>query len=224
MKREVRRERKLPAFSIGVGELEVLSQRLMALFDETPAVYVSININLKGENLSFDSVSDVVGYSGNLTKISDFRIYFSQGDRSVSIRSTLLFGRLPEVYASADSEAWCAGALETVYSFLSAYRLWYGWFLSAPLGWVLFALVNVPNVAQIVMKRDQFVPKIVVAGWVAMTLVLGVLYVFSSKILPSSVIVFKRTESFMRRHVGELSLVVAIISAALTIVGWFVAK
>ncbi|WP_126286081.1 hypothetical protein [Burkholderia stagnalis] len=224
MQREVARSKKLPAFSIGIGGLEVLFNRLSALFDKDKKIYGSINITLKSEVLTFDNVDELKQYSGSLGRVTNFSIRLSQDGRRVSIRSASIGSSRAEVITYAESEAWCAGAIETVYAYMSSNRLWYDWFLSAPLGWLLIIMVNIPTVAQLVFPKGQLISKTVVAGWVAMTAVMTVLFFSKGKLLPASILVFNGTDNFIRRYAAELSLLVAIISVVLTVVGWFVAK
>ncbi|HHQ4581367.1 hypothetical protein ACK33C_08900 [Aeromonas hydrophila] len=224
MKREVKRERTLPAFSMGIGELEVLCKRLTEQFENPEDVYISIDITLPSESLEFKGVEELKQYSALRGRITKFRLWFSQGGRHVSIWSSSFFGSLPEVGATAETEAWCAGAIETVNAFIQSNKLWYHWFVSAPIGWILFIFANIPSIVLLFLPQGQSLDKSVFAGWLAITISLAILYFFRARLLPSSVIVVTREESFVRRNAAELSLVVAIASAVLTVVGWFVGK
>ncbi len=224
MKREVKRERALPAFSVGIGELEVLCKRLTEQFDSPEDVYIKIELTLPSESLEFRSIEELRQYSNLRGRITKFRLWFSQGERHVSIRSSSLLGSRPEVSASAETEAWCAGAIETVYSFIQSNRLWYHWFVSAPIGWIFFIFANIPNIALLLLPKGQSLEKPVFAGWLAVTITLGILYFARTTLLPSSVIIVTREEGFVRRNAAELSLLVAIVSAVLTVIGWFFGK
>lgn len=224
MKREVRRERALPAFSVGIGELEVLCRRLIEQFESPKDVYVKIELTLPSESLEFKSIEELRQYSDLRGRITKFRLWFSQGERNISIRTGSLFGSRPEVSASAGTEAWCAGAIETVYSFMQSNRLWYHWFVSAPIGWIFFIFANIPSIALLLLPKGQSLEKPVFAGWLAVTITLGILYFARAKLLPSSVIVVTREEGFIRRNAAELSLLVAIVSAILTVIGWLFGK
>ncbi len=140
MKREVERERKIPAFSIGIGELEVLWGRAVALFEDTEKVYGLIDITLPTEKLEFKDIEELKQYSNLKGRITKFSLWLSQKGRRVSIRSSHLFYSQAIVSATGETEAWCAGAIETVYSFLQSYKVWYHWLVSAPIGWVLILL------------------------------------------------------------------------------------
>lgn len=224
MKREVRRERALPAFSVGIGELEVLCRRLTEQFDRPDDVYIKIELTLPSENLEFRSIEELRQYSDLRGRITKFRLWFSQGERHVSIRSSSFFGSRPEVSASAETEAWCAGAIETVYSFIQSNRLWYHWFVSAPIGLIFFIFANIPTIALLFLPKGQSLEKPVFAGWLAVTIALGILYFARAKLLPSSVIVVTEEEGFVKRNAAELSLVVAIVSAVLSVISWFFGK
>lgn len=224
MKREVRRERVLPAFSIGIGELEVLCKRLTEQFENPDDVYVRIYITLPSESLEFKGVEELKKYPALRGRIMKFRLLFSQGERHVSIRSSSFLGAWPEVSATADTEAWCAGAIETVAAFIQSNKVWYHWFVSAPIGWILFIFANIPNIALLFLPQGQSLDKPVFVGWLVIIISLTTLYFFRGRLLPSSIIVITREDSFVRRNAAELSLLVAIASAVLTIVGWFVGK
>jgi hypothetical protein len=51
MKREVRREEKLPAFNLPVSELELLWQRMAELFDSSTSMRSSLSLRLPNERL-----------------------------------------------------------------------------------------------------------------------------------------------------------------------------
>jgi hypothetical protein len=56
-------------------------------------------------------------------------------------------------------------------------------------------------------------------SWILLMVVLLLLYFKKSSLLPSSSIIITQEDSFLRRHIGELSLLVAIASAVLTVIG-----
>ena len=223
MQRQVERERVLPAFSLGLGDFEVLIKRLLALFDAED-VYVSINITLKGEELTFKSVEEIKEYAALKGTVGTFSIWISAGNKRISLRSRLLFGQMPTISAVADSEAWCAGATETAYSFLVAYRRWYSWFIAAPIGWLLLILGNTPIVAILVLPKGTPVPKPILIAWLAAVLVLIVLFISRSTLLPAATLRITEEDSFVNKHAAELSLVIALVSALLTAIGWLVSQ
>lgn len=224
MKREVERERELPAFSVTVGELEVLWQRLALLFDDPSNLYASIDVRLPSEQLEFANVEELRQYEHLPPQITDFTIRLSQKGRSVRIRSGRLLTAKANVSATSETEAWCAGAIDTVYSFLQSHKLWYSWFVSAPIGWLLFFVSNMPGPVLLLMPKDGKIDRIVVFGWLGAFITLFLLYFGRERLLPSGVLRVSATTGFVRRYVAELSLAIAIVSAILTIIGWFVAK
>lgn len=223
MKREVKREKRLPAFSINVDELGILWTRLIALFDENQTVYSTIKISLPSEELEFDTIEELKQYPQLKGKITKFSLWLSQArTRHISIRSSSFLNSQAEVSASADNEAWCAGAIETTFSFLQAHKLWYHWFVAAPIGWLLLLLANAPTIAGLFLPKGEVIDKFVYAGWLSITLAIAIPYFGKSKLLPASVIRVTDEEGFIRKHGVELSLLIAVLSAVLTVVGWFV--
>lgn len=225
MKREVERKQQLPAYSVTLDQLDVLIDRLRALFTEPQDVRCSIDIRLKSEKLSFDSVSELKAYPALKGRATEFAIWVSQSPRRIWISSAgVLFDSRSSVNAQGESEGWCAGAIETVLSFVHPHKLWYHWFVSAPIGWILLAVAYLPAVYFSFLPKGSIVEKTVVAGWVGATVTLFVLWLGRSRLLPASVLRITDDESFIRRHGPELSLLIALASAVLTIVGWFVGK
>lgn len=222
MKREVEREQKLPAFEIGIAELEVLHDRLLALFPQPEEVHCSIDITLKSEKLEFESVAELKKYESLKGAITKFSLWLSCGGKRISLRSSSLFGGRGGVSAKADNEAWCAGAIETATSFLQSHRLWYDWFISSPLGWVLSAFAYIPSLSLALLPKGTVIEKPVVYAWVAITATLAILYVARSRLLPTAVLVFSKEDGFIQRNAAQLSLLIAAISAVLTVVGWYV--
>lgn len=224
MKREVQREAKLPAFSVTVGELELLWHRLVALFDSPDGIYATIGINLPSEQLEFRSVEEMKAYPelrGSLTK---FSIRLSKGERRIAIRAGGILMSRAEATATAESEVWCAGALECVTTFSSAHAVWYNWFLSAPIGWILVVVANAPMLASLAYPKGAQMDKPLVYAWFGVTCTLAFLYVAKGWLLPAAVIRVSEAESLLRRRAPELSLLIALISAALTVIGWFIGK
>lgn len=224
MKREVEREQKLPSFRIGVAELEVLFDRLLALFPEPDEVHTSVDITLKSEKLEFDNVAELKQYGLLKGEITKFSLWISQGGKRISMRSSGIFGGRGAISAKADNEAWCAGAIETASSYLQSHRLWYDWFISSPLGWVLSAFAYIPTISMAFLPKGTVIEKPIVYAWIATTITLAVLYVARSHLLPTSVLVFSKEEGFIQRNGAQLSLLIAVISAVLTVLGWYVGK
>lgn len=216
MKREVERERKIPAFSIGIAELEVLWGRLLALFENGVKIYSSIDVRLPRETLEFSDIEELKQYPNLKGKIRDFSLTLSHKGRRISIRSSGFFQAQAVVRTTAETEAWCAGAIETTYSFLQSHKVWYHWFVSAPIGWILIFLANIPTAVALILPKGSTINKTAYIGWLATLVALGILYVFRKKLFPAAAIHITDEEGFVRRHSAELSLIIALLSAVLT--------
>ena len=154
-------------------------------------------------------------------QIKNFNLYLFQfpGDKSISVQSGLLLDSRPSVSTSSSDEAWCAGAVETVSSFIHSRRLWYFWFVSWPIGLIFFAFSSIPLLAKVLLPRAFHLQGLALYSWAFLVLVLMFLYFAKGTFLPSASIIITQEDSFLRRHIGELSLLVAIASAILTVVG-----
>jgi hypothetical protein len=128
------------------------------------------------------------------------------------------------ISATADTEAWCAGAVETARAFLFTYRPWYHWFLSLPLGWMLLILFNAPMIYSWFLPKGEKLEALLLWAWLIAFSVLGFLWAFRAQLFPSSQLVVTEDETWIRRHSAEISLVMGVVSAILAIVGWFVKK
>ena len=221
MKREISREKVLPVFSIDVRQLDILWQRLLVLFDNPNDVYAGIEISLPSEILEFNSVDELIEYNHLTSDIKSFRIFFSKNNHYISIHSNLNFNDRAKVVVSGGTEYWCAGAIETVDSFVYSHKLWYSWFVSVPVGWLFILFASVPNIVLLTAPKDESIKIIVILSWLAITVTLGILYFAKNKLLPSYIILINNEKGFLRRNVAELSLAVAMLSVALTVVGWF---
>ena len=232
MKKQVNRKRKLPAFSLSIGELEVLWSRLKKLFDDPADIYARIDFRLPSEQLEFANFEELKQYPHPPSRVANFDICLSQNERRITIRSQWLLGSRATVSATAESEAWCAGAIETVLSFVQSYKLWYSWFLSTPVSWELNLMAIAPTVALIstggrLERVHPFLaehPVVVFVGWPGAVLTLLFLWFVKERLLPSAVIRISDSEGFVRKHAVELQLALATISIILILIGWFVAK
>jgi hypothetical protein len=156
------------------------------------------------------------------SKVTNFRIWFSQGfRRHISINSGEIAAFRASVSATGDTEAWCSGAIDTVFSFVQSRKLWYGWILTRPAGVVLWLLMWVPPALSL---AGVHLTRAVGFAWTGCLLLLFFLWIFSERFLPSAVIRIYDGDGFVRRHGLELSLAIALLSAILTVIGWFVAK
>lgn len=226
MTRDGERQREVPAFSLGIGELEILWKRLLALFEHPDKVHGSISITLPTETLKFDNPEELKRFTQLRGRITTFWIYLSQDSRTITIRSHsgIFHSSRTIVRAIAENGAWYAGAVDTVYSFLQSYKVWYHWLVPVPLGLIVVLLCNAPNIALLFFPRETVfqIPKL--APWLTMTLALGILWLTRGKLLPSSTLRISEDEGFIRRHVGELSLIVALIGLVLMVLQLFIGK
>lgn len=84
-------------------------------------------------------------------------------------------------------------------------------------------LANAPTIVGLLLPKGTVIDKFFFAGWLAITIAVAIPYFGKSKLLPASVLRVTDEEGFIRQHGIELSLFIAVISAVLTVIGWFVA-
>jgi hypothetical protein len=219
MKREVSREKALPAFRLDIDDLEVLQYKLLDLFIGESKKHISIEMRFSRETLEFQNADEIRCNKGLRGRVTEFCIYVSQGNQRLSVRSGGILDPKPYVRATSSSEAWCAGAIETAFSFLHSRRQWYFWFVSWRIGLILVVLGNIPLLAKLILPKAMHLQGIALNGWFLMVLALAVLYCSKGSLLPSASIIITREDGFLRRNIGELSLFVAIASAVLTMIG-----
>lgn len=224
MKREVERERELPAFALSVGELEVLWMRLAALFDDPTDINAYIHIRIPSEQLEFDSIEELRQYKRLPIRVTEFTVRLFKNGRSVIIYSGRFLNTKSKVSATSETEAWCAGAIDTVFSFVQSHKLWYNWFVSAPIGWILIFLIYIPWAVLLFMPKGSQIDSVIVFGWLGAVSALLLLYFGRERLLPSAVLKISESDGFVRKHVAELSLVIAIVSVILTIIGLVITK
>jgi len=228
MKREVSRSRSLPAFELDVQDLGLLWSRCLALFEEPERVYATLTLELPAETLKFSSFQELESFQALPDRITTLSLWLAQGDRHILIRSYSIMGISPEVSTGAESEAWCAGAVETVFAFMSNHRASYHWFVAAPLGWVLLAVIYGLPLTLVAWQKfvapDFKAPLAFAYAWGALVAAITLLHWSRKRLFPVTVLKVRETRSFLKRNVAELSLAVALISLVLTVIGWFVSK
>lgn len=222
MKREVERDKSLPSFEMDIAELDVLLRRLVALFDEPEKVHCNIDFKLKNESLEFESVEEIQNYKDLKGGMSNFSIWLSQGGKRISIRTSMLLSSSVTVSTKADNEAWCAGAIETVHSFVLSHRTWYHWFVKWPFGILLMAMAFAPSIIGKITHDDLFKNKTLFSAWLFLIFFLAVLYFTKGRFLPMVILRISNEESFIRRRAPELSLLIALLTALITVIGWFI--
>lgn len=223
MKREVERDKKLPSFAITIEELEILWEKLHSLFDSnnTKKLYTSIDIKLPSESLSFDSVNELKEYKSLPDEIKNFSLRLSNNEKRISIRSSG-FGLSPSEYTidtNAENEAWCAGAIETAYSFLNAHKRWHSWLKHGFTWWFFYTLVVLlPIIFKSFFSNDFLdTTKIDWLRWISL-FTIGCLYCFKSKLFPAAVLRIKKDEKFLHRYFTEITIGIGVLTLIATVI------
>jgi len=148
MRKTVKRVNNLPSFKINLADLEVLYNRLITLFDvsDRENFHFTVTIELSNEKIEFNNLEELKNYSDLKDKLFNFSIFcyysYSINNRNIFISVDDDSDRRAYVVVNGDSEAWSAGAVETVCSFFSSYKTWYFWLLFIPFGFIsLFSLI-----------------------------------------------------------------------------------
>lgn len=238
MKRKVERKKKLPSFAITIEELENLWEKLHSLFDSnnTEKLYTSIDIKLPSESLSFDSVNELKEYKKLPDEIKNFSLCLWKNGKRISINS-YGFSLSPteyNIYTSAEDEAWCAGAIETAYSFLSSHKRWYNWLNSAPIGCILYILTAIavlptfynPSVLPITLSKqivsvteNVLLMKTIASCWLISFIFIACLYLFKSKLFPVGVLQIKNDENVLHKYFTEITIGIAVLTLVVTVIG-----
>lgn len=226
MRREIERSRKIPAFSIDLADLEVMFTRIEDSFDRDNDFHARISITLPSETLEFDGLEELKSYTGLKGTITDFSFSMSDlGKRRLSFYTVGgIFDKESIVRAYADNEAWCAGVIDVVYTYLGSHRAWYYWLFSAPVGWILPISLYGPLIGMLFIPKEAKINIVMLASWATIVFGLGFLLFFRIKIFHPASLRISEEEGFIRRHAGELSLAIALLSVVLTIVGWFIKR
>ena len=220
MKREYERERNLPSFQLALVDLE----RLLAHMDQViggQGVDHRIDVRLPGKNFSFESVAEARESRELPARLKLFYVRAYREDRHIRLRRGL-FSDPVEVSVTGESEAWCAGAVEVVYQFIKAHRVWYSWFRDWVLGAIVLLLTYVPLFFLTPLNNTFKEQPWFFGAWIVALLVFAVLYFGRAILLPAGVLVISARESVVRRYMPELTLIMAALALVLTIIGWFV--
>jgi len=154
MKREVEREIRLPAFSLELGEIELLWQRMQKIFNSEKPLHESIELSLPSERLNFDSLVELKDYAQIRGRFTNFSLSISQGDASVVIKTGGLFSNVPTLKVIGESDIWCAGAVEAVMSVIQRNRLWYWWILRLPTTLLFFIGAFGPYIFEKIFSKE----------------------------------------------------------------------
>lgn len=220
MKREIERELRLPAFELNMGELELLWQKTIALFDPSQPIRASINLSLPNEKIEFDSIDELKSYSELRGRVVNFSIHTSQGKRSISLKTGGLFNAIPTLKINSDSDVWCAGANESIFSVISRNKVWYAWFIYAPFNTIFMVLALAPWFARQFSGKDLQPPLAVALIWFGAIVTFGFIGFFREKLLPAATITFSNEIGFIRRYGSELGLLLGILSIAIAFYMW----
>ena len=211
MKREYNKTKKLPSFIIDLNKLEILYKRLNSLFDteDSEKLNSSISIEIDTETLFFDDIEDINRNSHELpNKIENFSISVSKKwGKSVDIYSygSPFFPFNYTVCATSDSEAWCAGAVETAYSFFNSNSRWYK-FISSFIGWMILIII----LSFFVLKHNEWYLKNCAEPLFYTLILFCFFYFFRGKLFPYGVLVIKEEDNFFRKYDKEIGLFVTV--------------
>ena len=147
------------------------------------------------------------------------------------IRSQWRLGSRATISAFADNAAWCANAVETVFSFVQSYKLWYSWFLSTPVFWALNLMAIAPAMTLLLTggHPERALPffadhlLVFTIGWPGAVYMLILLWLANEPLLPSAVIRISDSEGFFRKHAQSIKVIAAVVSAVAAVVAAIVA-
>lgn len=219
MKREVEQEQKLPAFDLPGSELELLWARMSDLFERERPLRSKLHLTLPSEKLQFDGIDELKSYGRVRGRVTQFEIEFSQDSKSVSVRSAApIFRPTATVKARAESDVWCAGAINIVQTVIQPNRTWYWWFVNWPFLLTFFILSLLPWVSSwLGVMTFKHAPPRVALAWFSVLLLLGFLAFSKDKLLPAAALTFTDEPNFVRRYGAEIGLVLGVISIILSI-------
>lgn len=131
MKREVRRDVILPAFSIGIAELELIWARLEPIFAGLEQVNFYVVVEFEhGEKLVLESLGELRNTKYPRTETTSFSLHCHSETCSVHIYTPPHSGSRPTLVVTSDSDVQAAGAREVVLAVIYQNRAWYNWLRS----------------------------------------------------------------------------------------------
>lgn len=223
MKRTFDREAPLPAFKIDVGDLGAILKELRPHFAGND-ISISIDISLPGEDLDFNSVEELEKNQNLLPDtVTDFGFsmfsYISPTERQrVSVSR---FGRRPDVKVSSTNEAWCAGAVSIVQKYISQKNQWY----ASIRDWHFTTIPIVVGFLPLILLKTAHIQML--SGYWSLAS-FGLLIIFSwvlpfvyYRIFPGRTLVIRNQEGWLRKHSGELTLGLALLSLIVSVIGLF---
>jgi hypothetical protein len=217
MKRELEREKRLPAFNLQLGDLELLWERMLELFDPAKSLNTTLKLSLPSEKLEFESVDELRGYTALRGRVTNFSLRMSQGNRSITVNTGGMFISSPTVKVEAESDVWCAGAIETVHGIIRANRVWYSWFAYAPFYTLFILFAFTPMAVAWFFPNAVQIPKPMTFTWLSAVFLFAFLSFAKEKLLPAATISFTNELGFIRRYGSEIGLILGVVSLVLTI-------
>ena len=216
MKRTVSRSKSLPAYALDIPNLCLLMDDLFKLAAGEPNL--TIEIQRKGEALKFKSVGDLEAYSSNLpARITNMTWrFYDFPDRSCYLKSTFLVGS--GVTASAESEAWCAGAIAVVETHARRNKLWYS-FIHRWTVWLLPSIILFLPLSLTTFHRPM--SYVGLASVIALAVLFWIIFYSYERLLPRHVLVIRREENWLKRYSTELTIGLAILSFIISLIALF---
>jgi hypothetical protein len=222
MKREIEREVRLPAFNLRVGDLELLWVRMTELFDSSEKIQAYISLSFPSEKITFDSIEELKSYDQLRGRVTEFKLKLSQKKRSISLASGGLFSNTPTLTVEADSDVWCAGAVEAAMRVIRQNKVWFSFLTRVPF-YLIFAFLGIAPLAKIWPFREfPNIPLPAFLSWIAMSVLFGFFSFNKRKLLPTATITFTQELGFIRRYGSELGLALGILALLLSIYMWMV--
>ena len=173
MKREIEREVRLPAFDLRVGDLELLWERMTELFDSSEKIQAYISLSFPSEKLTFDSFDELIKYGQLRGRVTKFTLKLSQKGRSISLATGGLVSNTPTLKVEADSDVWCAGAVESAMRVIRQNIVWFSWLIRVPFTLIFFFLVFAPWAKIWTSSVFPDIPLPILLSWLATTVLFG---------------------------------------------------
>jgi hypothetical protein len=213
VKRELRREIRLSAFALDIGELELLWGRMRAVFDAGENIVEEIDFKLPAERLRFDSIDELKAYCDLRGRVSSFTLRMTQGSKGIALKTESIFrSNVATLNVAGPSEVWCAAAIEAVRSIVSRNRLWYWWISRSPLMLICLAIACAPHAYTWLVATDARMNTPVAIAYFGLTITIGFFALTRNKLLPEATVVVTDDLGFVRRYGAELGVGLGIIS------------
>ncbi|HEY6095702.1 MAG TPA: hypothetical protein VIU93_12195 [Gallionellaceae bacterium] len=220
MKREIEREVRLPAFDLGIGDLELLWVRMTELFDSSEKIQAVISLSFPSEKLPFDSIEELKNYGQLRGRVSEFKLKLSQKNRSISLASGSLFSNVSTLTVEADSDVWCAGAIEAAMRVIRQNKVWFSLLTRVPFTLIFAFLAFAPLAKVWPFSEFPNIPLPAFLSWIVMAVMFGFFSFNKKKLLPTATITFTQELGFIRRYGSELGLALGLLALLLSIYMW----